>query len=173
MIPPAPRQRENGPPGEAGGPKTSELQTQSESDLTLTRASVPGSGPDGVRLAKGGAVDVEAVVVRVAPVRVIEHVEELRAEFDAFPVARERERAEEREVQVPRSRPAELVSARVAQRHPGRLTENGRVEEGARVAVLVEHGVRPVQVCRLTVARHVEIGPVGRNRERCPRVGAV
>src|SRR5215218_3441289 len=100
MIPPAPRQRENGPPGEAGGPKTSELQTQSEADLTLTCASVPGSGPDGVRLAEGGAVDVEGVLVRVAPVRVVQQIEELRAELDAFPVARERERAEQREVQV-------------------------------------------------------------------------
>src|SRR6185312_11963874 len=77
-----------------------------------------------------------------------------------------RERAEEREVEVVAARPVELVAAGVAEAYAGRLRERRRIEPLAGGADIAEDVEAADQVGHLLVARSIEHGAVGSDRER-------
>ena len=96
----------------------------------------------------------------------VEQVEGLDPEFGA-PVGRaDRERAEQRKVDVPVSGSAELVPPGITQEIAGRLTERRRIEVEPGVSLVTDDLYDPFRLAVCWLPRHVEIGAAGGDRER-------
>src|SRR5262249_1754430 len=105
--------------------------------------------------------------VRIGVERMVEDVARFHPRLDPA-LSANRERAEEREVEVVAARPVELVAAGVAEAHAGRLRERRRIEPLAGGADVAEDVEAADQAGTLRVAGGVERGAAGSARDGLP-----